>query len=144
MKETFNSSHEYERSPDAKDFIEPNETQPWRRELPLHREGVGTLNPEEVLALIGSFTESSLGRHKDDNEAGELTDQQFSVKQRVHAAALEQLRMLGVDESTNALNAIADRREELKTILKTPHMPVLQNKQNNHSQPKQSMTLPRK
>lgn len=99
----------------------PNETQAWKRELPLHREGAGTLNAEEALALIGSFTESSLERHKDDNETGELTDQQFSVKQRVHVAALEQLGMLEVDENTNALNAIADRRKELETILKTPH-----------------------
>ncbi len=98
-----------------------NEPQAWKQELPPHREGNGTLNPEEALALIGSFTESSLERHKDDNEAGELTDQQFSVKQRVHAAALEQLGTLEVDENTNALNAIADRREELETILKTPH-----------------------
>ncbi len=98
-----------------------NETQAWKRELPLHREAAGTLKPEETLALVGSFTQSSLERHKDDNEAGELTDQQFSVKQRVHVAALEQLGTLEMDENTNALNAIADRRKELETILKTPH-----------------------
>lgn len=98
-----------------------NESKPWKRELTFHREGAGTLKPEEALALVGSFTESSLESYKDDNDSGELSDQQFGVKQRIHAAALEQLSTLELTEGTDALNAIVDRRKELETVLKTPH-----------------------
>lgn len=96
---------------------QPNETQTWKRELPLHRERAGTLNPEEALALIGSFTQSSLEGIKQDNETGELSDYDFKMQQETHAAALEQLGTLEVDENTDALNAIVDRQRELEAAL---------------------------
>jgi len=97
-----------------------NEPQTWQRELPLHREGAGVIKPEETLALIGSFTQSSLEGYKQDNETGELSDQAFSIKQRIHAAAHEQLAMLKAEEGVSVLDTIADRQKELETVLSTP------------------------
>jgi hypothetical protein len=97
-----------------------NEIQAWKQELPLHREGAGMLKPEETLALIGSFAESRLEGHRQDNETGELSDQQFSMKQRIHEAALEQLATLKPEEDVNVLTTLAERQKELETVLSTP------------------------
>ncbi len=94
-----------------------NEPQTWRRELIFHREAADKLKPEETIALIGSFTESSLESDKEENETGHMSDYEYGMKQRIHAAALEQLTTLKVDESTDALNAIADRKVQLETAL---------------------------
>lgn len=98
-----------------------NESQAWKRELPLHHELGGTLKPEETLALIGSFTESSLEAYKEANETDELNGQSFSVKQRIHTAALEQLTTLKVEEDVNVFDTIADRQKELEEILRSPN-----------------------
>lgn len=94
-----------------------NESQPWKRELPLHREVAGTLKPEETLALMGSFTESSLEAHEQANKDGELSGYELGMKQRTHAAALEQLSTLelGVDETVN--DVILTRQKELEMTL---------------------------
>lgn len=97
------------------------ETLSWNQELPLHRELDGKLKPEEALALVGSFTQSSLEAFKGDNEAGELSDQSLNIKQRIHTAALEQLATLKVEEGTGTLDAILDRQLELEAVLRTPH-----------------------
>lgn len=90
-----------------------NEPQPWQRELSLHREGAGTLKPEEALALVGSFTESSLEGFRYDNETGSLSDQSLSMKERIHAAALEQLGALKAEQDVGVLDIITDRQKEL-------------------------------
>lgn len=99
---------------------QPIETQSWQRELPLHHELDGRLKPDEAIALIGSFTETSLEAHRQDYETGELNEQSFGVKQRIHSAALEQLATLTVDDGS-VLDAIVDRGEEVEVTLKAPH-----------------------
>ncbi|HPR09386.1 MAG TPA: hypothetical protein PLT04_02315 [Candidatus Saccharibacteria bacterium] len=94
-----------------------NETQAWERELPLHREVAGTLKPEETLALIGSFTQSSLEAEKEANEAGEISDYEFSMKQTTHAAALEQLSTLQLGEGDTVNDVIYSRKKELEAAL---------------------------
>lgn len=94
-----------------------NEPQAWKRELPLHHERAGTLKPEETLALIGSFTESSLEACKEKNQTGEMSDYDFGLEQRTHAAALEQLSTLKIDGDIDALNAIVGRQKELEVAL---------------------------
>src|SRR5438309_2175172 len=97
-----------------------NEVQTWQRELPLHHELDGKLKPEEALVLVGSFTQSSLEGFRQDYETGELNEQTFSIKQRIHAAALEQLATLKVDD-VNPLDAIVDRQVEVEATLKVPN-----------------------
>lgn len=94
-----------------------NETQAWKRELPLHREVAGTLKPEETLTLIGSFTQSSLEAEKEANEAGEISDYEFSMKQTTHAAALEQLSTLQLGEGDTVNDVIYSRKKELEAAL---------------------------
>jgi hypothetical protein len=99
---------------------QPIETQTWQRELPLHHELDGRLKPDEAFALTGSFTETSLEGHRQEYETGELNEQSYGVKQRIHTAALEQLATLTVDDGS-VLDVIVDRREEVEATLKAPH-----------------------
>lgn len=95
-----------------------NELQPWQRELVPHGEVAGTLNPNETLALMGSWAERDL---VDQYEIYEPGTKELARQEAVYGAALGQLAELRAekgDSMNDAMDALYIRQQELKDALR--------------------------
>lgn len=95
-----------------------NEPQPWQRELVLHGEVSGTLNPNETLALMGSWAERDLAGQYEIYEPG---TKDLARQEAVYGAALGQLAELRAekgDSMNDVMDTLYSRQQELKDALR--------------------------